>query len=201
MSPEPQRKWTAEEYLAFERESPIKHEHYGGEISAMAGASAAHNRITWNIVEALGPQLKARGCEGFVADMRVLIPATGLYTYPDVAVVCDEPEFADEELDTLLNPILIIEILSPATEDYDRGRKFAHYRSLPSLSAYLVIAQEEVRAELSVRQPDGSWRFSETTAIDARVELSPIGATLTLADVYARVRELRGSGHGDEHRK
>ncbi|MCP4662549.1 MAG: Uma2 family endonuclease [bacterium] len=141
MSAEAERKWTVEQYLAFERESETKHEYYDGETFAMAGASPAHNLISWNIAMALGPQVRSRGCFGFPADMRLRIPATGLYTYPDVVVVCGEPEF-DQQRDTLLNPTLIIEILSPSTEDYDRGRKFAHYRSLESLAAYLVIAQE-----------------------------------------------------------
>ena len=130
MSVEPQRKWTAEEYLAFERQSEIRHEYFDGEVFAMSGASRAHNRISWNLTVALDPQLEGGSCEGFATDMRVYIPATERFTYPDLIVTCGDPELADAELDTLLNPTLIIEILSKGTEDYDRGRKLFDYRSV-----------------------------------------------------------------------
>ncbi len=186
MSAEPQRKWTAEEYLAFERGSEIKHEFIGGEIFAMSGASRAHNRISWDIAVALDPHLD-HGCEGFAGDMRVHIPATDRYTYPDIVVVCGEPEFEDAELDTLLNPTLIIEVLSPSTEDHDRGRKLFDYRSIPSLQAILLVAQDQAHVEQLARQDDGSWRLTESDELGAVVELHGIDARLALADVYRRV--------------
>jgi Uma2 family endonuclease len=119
--------------------------------------------------------------------MRVRIAATGLYTYPDVVVVCGQPRFEDEERDTLLNPTLIVEVLSPSTEDYDRGRRFAHYRSIPSLQVYLLVRQDRAHVELFTRQRDDRWVLWETDDLGATVDLSAIGATIALADVYDRV--------------
>lgn len=187
MGAEPQREWTVEEYLAFERESDVKHEFADGELVAMSGASRAHGRIAWNIGGALYPQLQKADCEGFTAEMRVRIPATDRYTYPDLVVVCGEPEFEDAELDTLVNPTLVVEILSPTTEDYDRGRKLFHYRSIPSLQAALLVAQDEVHVELYERQGDGRWVLSETDDIGESLDLAAIGARLALVDVYRRV--------------
>ena len=141
MSAKPQPTLSAEEYLAFERQSEIKHELVDGEIVAMSGAGRAHGRISWNLTLALGTQLEDRGCEGFAGDMRVHVPVTDRYTYPDLVVACGEAQFEDAELDTLLNPVLIAEILSPSTEDKDRGTKLFQYRSIPSLQAILLVAQ------------------------------------------------------------
>lgn len=190
MSAEPQRRPTVQDYLAFERQSEEKHEYSGGEIFAMTGASRAHNRISWNITLALGPQLDESSCEGYVADMRVRIPASDRYTYPDLVVVCGEPEFEDAELDTLLNPTLIIEILSPSTEDHDRGRKLFDYRSIPSLQVILLVAQNQVYVEQLTRQEDGSWVLTETGAVGSTLDLTAIDARLPLADVYRRVPGL-----------
>lgn len=185
---EAQRHWSVEEYLAFERTSEIKHEYLDGEIFAMSGASRSHNRISWNIVAALDPQLKESGCEGFVSDQRVQIPATGLFTYPDVVVVCGEPElYGDETPETLVNPTLIVEVLSSTTEDYDRGRKFAHYRGIPSLQLYLLVAQERAHVERFERQPNGLWLLYETDDLEERLDLPAVGAGLALSDVYYRV--------------
>ncbi len=188
MTAEPQRRWSVDEYLAFERESEVKHEYLDGEIFAMSGASRKHNRISWNVVEALGPQLRKSGCEGFVSDMRVWIPATEMFTYPDVVVVCEEPQFYEGEApETLLNPTLIVEVLSPSTEDYDRGRKFAHYRSIPDLQVYLLVAQDQAHVERFERQESGLWVLYETDDVDQTLELPAVGASLALADVYYRV--------------
>ncbi len=190
MSAQPQRKWTVEGYLAFERENESRHEYGDGEIFAMGGASRIHNRISWNITVALDPQLESQGCEGFAADMRVGIQASERYTYPDVVVVCGEPEFEDAEVDTLLNPTLIIEVLSPSTEDHDRGRKLFDYRAIPSLQIILLIAQDRVHVEQLARQDDGSWVLTESDDLGAVVELPVIGSRLVLADVYRRVLGL-----------
>lgn len=186
MSAEPQRRLTVEEYLALERESETRHEYLDGEIFAMSGASREHNLIGTNLVAALHPQLKQHGCEQYANDMRVRIPATGLYTYPDVVAVCGEPRFEDDERETLLNPNLVVEVLSPSTEDYDRGRKFAHYRSVPSLQVYLLVAQDRAHVEVFTRQPDDRWLLWETDDLDASFEL-PAVATLAMAEVYDRV--------------
>ena len=178
--------WTVESYLAAERQGEKKHEFLDGERYAMSGASRSHNKLVWNLVSALDPQLKARGCEGYASDMRVHIPATGLYTYPDLAIVCGEPEFLDQEFDTLLNPTWLIEVLSPSTADYDRGRKFLHYRTIPTIQAYLLVAQDEIRAELFLRQPANRWLLSELTRREAVLDLSAskMDFQLPLEDIY-----------------
>lgn len=187
MGAEPQRRYTIEEYLAIERESEVRSEYLDGEIFAMSGASREHNLIATNVVGTLHPQIKRQGCEQYASDMRVRIPESGLYTYPDVVVVCGEPRFEDDVRDTLLNPVMIVEVLSPSTEDYDRGRKFAHYRGIPSLQIYLLIAQDKVHVELSTRQADGRWLLWESDDAGVVLELPAIGATLPLAEVYDRV--------------
>lgn len=190
MSAEPQPREIPdlrEEYLARERRSETRHELRDDGIVAMSGASRAHGRISWNLSGVLYPQLEAHGCEAYVADMRVLIPVTERYTYPDFVVVCGEPEFEDRELDTLLNPVLIIEILSPSTEDYDRGRKLFQYRSIPSLRAILLIAQDRLHVEQYLRQDDGSWLLTDTDSAKGVLDLSMVGARLALSDLYHRV--------------
>src|SRR6185436_6437179 len=146
-------------------------EYLNGEVLAMTGASRRHNLIVWNLSAALHAQLQWRGCEAYVGDMRVFIPAVGLYTYPDVAVACGEPRFEDTELDTLLNPTLVIEVLSATTEGYDRGKKASYYRSLDSLREYVLVSQEEVRVELFTRQQDCHWLLSEADQLDATILL------------------------------
>ncbi len=133
------RTWTPAEYLAWERAAPDKHEFLGGEIFAMAGASFAHNKIVGNIVGELRDALRDRPCDVTPSDLRVKIPAVGLYTYPDAVVVCGEPQFEDDKLDTLLNPTVIVEVLSDSTEAYDRGKKFRYYRTIPSLRDYVLV--------------------------------------------------------------
>jgi Uma2 family endonuclease len=187
MSAEPHRRTRLEDYLAAERQAETKSEYLDGEVFAMAGASRQHNLIVWNLAAALHAQLKGRGCEVYVGDMRLLVSATGLYTYPDLAVACGEPQFEDVGLDTLLNPTLLIEVLSPSTEGYDRGKKAAHYRTLGSLREYALVAQEEVRVEVLTRQENGHWLLSEAGRLDDSIPLGSIGCTLRLADVYERV--------------
>ena len=135
MSAEPQHKWTFEEYLAYDRESEVRYEYLDGDIFAMGGASRKHNLVNSNIQAALHPQVRIHGCEIYVCDMRVRIPATDLGTYPDIVVVCGEPQFEDEKEDVLTNPTLLVEVLSPSTGDYDHGKEFAHYRTLLSLAS------------------------------------------------------------------
>lgn len=183
----PEKFMTPEAYLEFERASEIKHEYFGGEVFAMTGASANHNTIVANVVASLHGQLRKRPCRVYPSDMRVKTRSSILYTYPDISVVCGAPQFEDAALDTLLNPIVIIEVLSPSTERYDRGRKFQHYRTLPSLQEYVLIAQDSYRIEHFARQPNDEWLFSDATELNASVELPSIQCQLALADVYENV--------------
>jgi Uma2 family endonuclease len=178
---------TAADYLALERQADTKSEYLNGFIYAMSDASRSHNRITVNLTAALHAQLKRKPCEPFTGDMRVKVSPTGLYTYPDVVVVCGEPRFEDQHVDTLLNPTVIIEVLSDSTEAYDRGEKFAHYRALESLTDYLLVAQDQPRIEHFRRQPDGQWLYSAADGLDSQVAIANIGCVLQLAEVYERV--------------
>lgn len=184
---------TPEEYLALERQAGTKSEYYAGVIVAMAGASYSHNLIAANVVAALHSQLRGRMCSVFPGDMRVKVGATGLYTYPDVVVVCGQPRFDDKYLDTLLNPVLIVEILSKTTSGYDRGEKFEHYRKIESFVEYLLISQERCYIEHFVRQLGNQWLLSESERLQDVVELASIACNLALADVYEKVdiSELR----------
>jgi Uma2 family endonuclease len=177
---------TPAEYLARERQAPFKSEYFEGESYAMAGASRRHNRITLNTGAQLTARLKASGCEPFVSDMRVKVAATGLYTYPDVCVACP-PEFEDAGGDTLLNPAVIFEVLSDSTEAYDRGRKFEHYRKLPSLREYLLVAQHAPQIDHYVRGEAGVWLLREAAGLEARLTLETLDCELPLSEIYARV--------------
>jgi Uma2 family endonuclease len=178
---------TPEEYLAVERASEGKSEYLAGEVFAMVGASKRHNLITANLIRVLGNQLLDRPCNVYPSDMRVKVSPLGKYTYPDVVVACDEEEFDDEERDTLLNPVVIIEVLSESTEAYDRGRKFEHYQYIESLAAYLLVSQEPYRLEQYVRQGGSEWKYYEYHSAEEVVKIGVIGCELALKDVYAKV--------------
>ena len=182
------------EYLAGERRSPIKHEYFAGDVFAMAGASERHNLITANTLASLHAQLRKRSCSVYPSDMRVVVSRAGLYTYPDVTVVCGEARFEDQHHDTLLNPTVIVEVLSPSTESYDRGKKFQHYRQIDSLQEVVLIAQDAWHVEYYWRQAHGGWLLTEATNLDARVSLSSIQCELALVDVYEKV--TMGAGEG-----
>jgi len=187
MSAIPKTKLTPEEYLEFERKAEERHEYFNGEIFAMSGAKRNHNVIAWNIGGELRQKLKGKNCEAYPADMRVFVPETGLYTYPDLVVVCGEPEFKNNVFDTLLNPILLVEVLSDSTEGYDRGKKFQHYRSIESLREYVLISQDEARIEKYVKNGDGFWLLSEAVGLDAEIEFSSIECRIALAEVYDKI--------------
>ncbi|PYS82825.1 MAG: hypothetical protein DMF67_11620 [Acidobacteria bacterium] len=178
---------TPEEYLAAERTSEVKHEYFAGEIFAMVGASRRHNLIAANIIRVLGNQLLDRTCNVYPSDMRVKVSATGKYTYPDVVVACDEEKFDDAEKDTLLNPVVVVEVLSESTEAYDRGKKFEQYQQIESLAEYLLVAQEPQRVEQYVRQSNREWRYSEYHDAGDVLKLGVIGCELALRDVYAKL--------------
>lgn len=188
MSSQPKPLFTAEAYLAFERAADRKHEYHDGQLFAMAGASRAHAQIVTNLVASLAGLLRGRPCSVYSSDLRVKVSPTGLYTYPDVVIACGEHRFEDEHEDTLLNPVVIIEVLSPSTEGYDRGKKFAHYRTLDSLAEYLLVAQDEPRIEQYVRQPDGNWLLHEAGGLTGRIALAAVGCTLESAGVYDKLQ-------------
>lgn len=187
MNPQPKPRLTPEDYLAIERSAEFKSEYFDGEIFAMAGASRAHNSIVLNTGSEIRQHLKNRSCKAYVNDMRVKVNPTGLYAYPDVIVVCGKEQFEDTHLDTLLNPTLIIEVLSDSTEAYDRGRKFEHYRHLDSLVEYVLIAQQRPHIESYRRQPDQQWLLTECSGLDATLRLQSIDCDLALAEIYAKV--------------
>ncbi len=187
MATQPKPYLTPEAYLAPEREAEVKHEYYAGEIFAFAGASEAHNLIVANVLAGLHPQLRERPCKAYPSDMRVKVSPAGLYTYPDVVVVCGEARFDDAHRDTLLNPTLLVEVLSPSTEGDDRGKKFEQYRKLDSVQEYVVIAQEKRHVEHYARRPDNQWLLWETDSPEAVVELASVGCRLPVAALYEKV--------------
>ena len=181
--------FTPEEYLVSERKATLKSEYLNGEILAMSGASLAHTRITADIVTELNNQLRGGECEVISNDMRVKTGPKGAYFYPDVVVFCGEPEVEDNVFDTLLNPILVIEVLSPSTEVYDKGEKFRHYQELTSLREYVLVSQDRVRVE-QYRLAKTQWVQTEFRSPEDVLPLASIGCELPLRDIYRRVPEV-----------
>jgi Uma2 family endonuclease len=179
--------FTSKEYLELERLAPTKSEYYAGEIFAMAGASPRHVIIVANTVASLVTQLKGRPCFTFASDLRVKVSTHGLYTYPDAGVVCGKGQYEDTQRDTVLNPRVIFEVLSDSTEKWDRGRKFSMYRSIESLTDYVLITQNTPLVEHYVLQPAGQWVLSDCRGLDAAVTIASIDCTLPLADIYDKV--------------
>ena len=173
--------FTPEEYIALERKAEYKSEYFNGHIIAMSGASRAHNRITLDISTELNLQLRGKDCEVFSSDMRVRSGDSDAYFYPDVVVVCEKQEFEDDVLDTLLNPIFVVEVLLP-----DRGEKFTRYKRLASLQEYLLVSQDSVRVEHH-RRHVAQWMLSHYRALDEVLPLPSIGCQLSLRDIYRRV--------------
>ena len=174
------------EYLAWERKQPFKNEYHNGQITAMSGASRSHNRITLDTATQLNIQLMDGECEVFAGDMRVRTAPTVSYYYPDVIVVCGEPRFEDDTFDTLLNPILVIEVLSPSTAAFDRGEKFEHYKQIPSLQEYILVSQDNVRVEHYHRQ-ETQWIHRTLQHLEDTLSLASIECTLPLRAIYRRV--------------
>jgi Uma2 family endonuclease len=187
MASQPKTGYTPEEYLAFERSCEAKHEYYNGEIFAMSGASKWHVLIVTNLIYELQSQVKDGPCQVYSTDLRVRVAPAGLYTYPDVILVCDEPRFSDEQEDTLLNPAMIIEVLSESTKDYDRGGKFEQYRTIESFVEYLLIAQDRPHVEHHTRQPDGSWVLHETNNLEDTIHLKSASCSLRVTDIYLKI--------------
>lgn len=180
------RRLTPEEYLKQEREATLKSEYRDGQLRAMAGASREHNRINTNLVRELGTQLKNSPCDVFSQDMKTRTSPTK-FAYPDVVIVCGEPEFLDNEEDVVTNPTVIFEILSPNTESYDRGDKFADYQQRTSLKEYVLIAQDKVSVERYTRQESGLWLYERLARRDDTLTLSSVNASLPLDEIYYRV--------------
>ncbi len=184
------------EYLALEREASYKSEYINGQIYAMAGTSRRHNLIGGNFYRLIGQQFVGRACEAYVSEMRVKVSPTGMYTYPDVAAACGELRFEDGYIDTLLNPSVIVEVLSPSTEAYDRGEKFAHYRRLDSLMEYVLVSQDKVRVEHYTRQA-GGWLLTEISDLDGVLRLASIDCSVRLRDIYDKVQFEDEASLGD----
>jgi Uma2 family endonuclease len=186
MASVPEPRISPQEYLARERTAGHKSEYYRGQIFAMAGASPNHNRIVRNLLTDLDAQLKGGPCEVFPSDLRLSCPS-GLMTYPDAQVICGPLEYRIGTDDTVTNPKLIVEVLSKSTESYDRGQKFEFYRDIPSLQEYLLISYREPLVERFVRQAEGGWLLTEAKGLDATIQLSVIGCTLALREVFRDV--------------
>lgn len=190
-TPAAQTYLTPEEYIAFERKflpnsEIVRHEYMNGEIIPMPGASFPHNLITMNISARLHANLQGTGCVAFANDMRISIPTAKSYFYPDVGVVCEEPRFEDDVFDKLLNPIVVVEVLSPSTEAYDRGEKFAYYRQLPSLQEYILVAQDRVFVE-HYRRQEKQWILTDFQRLNDLLPLISIQCELSLSEIYERV--------------
>lgn len=187
MSTQKIKKLTPEEYLEIERNAEFKSEYYNGEMFALAGASYVHNRITRNISKALGLQLKGKVCEEFQSNLKIKEKISGLFTYPDVVVIRGEPEFYDDEKDVVVNPAVIMEVLSKSTETYDRGFKFELYRRIEALKDYFMVSQDKISIEYYTRNDDDSWTLKEFKKINQNIEIKSIGCILELKDVYYKV--------------
>lgn len=176
-----------EKYLAQERLAPFRCEYFNGEVYAMAGSSRSHNQIASNLVIVLGIKLKQAPCSIYFSDMKVKIAAVQKYTYPDIIICCDQQLFEDNEQDVLLNPIVIIEILSKSTESYDRGLKFFHYRMIESFQEYFLVAQHFYQVEHFWRQDQQQWIYSEFHNLDDQITLHSLNCSIQLREIYQKV--------------
>jgi Uma2 family endonuclease len=184
MATQAKKFYSPEEYLALEETADFKSEYYAGEIFAMAGGTPEHVLITGNVAGELRERLRGRSCRVYPADLRVRVSPAGLYTYPDVVVVCDHPEI---EQNTLLNPVVLVEVLSESTEAYDRGEKFAHYQRLESLSDYILVSQNAARVELYHRLPEGGWHYVQVHDLADAIAIPSLNISLPLSEIYAGI--------------
>jgi Uma2 family endonuclease len=180
-------KLTASEYLAIERQAEFKSEFYNGEMFAMAGASPRHNFIRDNLSGEQYAQLKGSPCRAVASDQRVHVSRTGLYTYPDLLIVCGSPELDPADDHSIINPVAIVEVLSSSTEKYDRGAKFRNYQQIPSLMEYILVAQDEAVIERFVRQTDGSWGLISFVGPEANLAFTTVPVQIELKDIYTGV--------------
>ncbi len=177
----PGRRYTYPEYLELEASSEVRYEFFDGAVYAMSGGSPDHSRLAASVISILTAQLAGKPCQAFTSDLRVRVLETGLATHPDVSVICGNLERDPEDANTATNPVVIVEVLSPSTQRYDREEKAAHYRRIPSLASYVLISREE-QLEVFSRNQDGSWTLRETR--DGAAELQAVGCKLSVADVY-----------------
>lgn len=178
---------TEGEFLVLERAAPSKSEFFAGEVFAMAGGSAMHSLIAANVIGELRSKLKGRPCKPFTSDLRIKVEATGLYTYPDVSVICGLLQFAGGSDDTVVNPTVLFEVLSDSTEAYDRGEKFRHYRQMPSLQEFVLVSQRLPRLEQFLRRPNDEWTMRTAEGLEASLVLPALEITLELNEVFAGV--------------
>ena len=184
----PKRRYTLEEYFELERKSEERFEFWDGEVFCMSGGSRAHDRILINFIVHLSAKLRARTCRVFSSDMRIKVPSAPPYRYADISALCGEAKFEQiGGVDALTNPALIVEVLSPSTEGYDRGDKFTRYKSVPSFSEYLPVAQHRPHVTHLVRQDDGVWIHNEYNDFEATLKLSSLDCELTMREVYENV--------------
>jgi Uma2 family endonuclease len=188
MSTAPVRRFTVEEYLAMERTATYRSQYYRGEIFAMPGGTKRHGFIEANTIGTLIEQLKGYPCRVLPSDTKVMVSATGLITYPDAIVICDEDELIDDEDCVILNPVVVVEVLSPSTESFDRGEKSRHYRLIESLQEYVLIAQNRRHIERYARQPNGDWMLTEASEAGQSVRLDSIQCELRVEVVYDKLR-------------
>jgi Uma2 family endonuclease len=185
--PETLRRLTEDEYLRIERAAEFKSEFFDGEMFAMSGGTLQHSLIATDLAREFGNRLKGGRCVPFNSDLRIKVAATGLFTYPDLSVICGPPEFVPGTDDNVLNPTAIVEVLSDSTEAYDRGKKFEHYRQIETLREYLLVSQKEPRVEQFIRQADSRWVFNEAAGLNATLEVPSLKIILPLAEVFAQV--------------
>lgn len=183
--------FTEEEYLARERISQTKHEFINGEIFAMAGANLRHNAIAASVIGALLPLTRSKSCRVFNSDQRICVSATGMFTYPDAGVVCSKPQYHSKDGMSLLNPVVLVEVLSASTEAYDRGEKLAHYRRNPAVHEILIVWQAEPRIEHHRRLDGEEWVVREH--MQGLIELPSLGGTISLDDIYAQINWTEGA--------
>jgi len=179
---------TPAEYLSFERASEVRHEYLNGEIREMVGGTASHARIIFNFAIQLEQQVHDRDYWIVTSDMRVGVKASGLYTYPDVVAVRGEPNFDDENLDVLINPLLLVEVLSKSTETFDREEKFELYKHIPTFAEYILVSQDQPLAEQFVRDNQGIWKETHYDGLSQQLSLAAIPCRIPLSSIYSRVR-------------
>ena len=199
MSTQPSHKYTLEEYFALELASEEKHEFWKGEVFCMSGASLAHNQIAINLATEARTQLRERGCRVFPADLRVKVPAYPPYRYPDLTALCDSPEIEQlGGLDVLVNPAMIIEVLSKSTEAFDRGDKFTYYKSIASFSEYILVAQHRPHVSQFARQENGVWTFMEYNDLSETVQCASVPCVLALSEIYRDVTFEKTTQHEEQ---
>ncbi len=181
------KKFTPDEYLTLERASAYRSAYFQGEIFAMAGGTPRHSLIQTNLTGELRQALKGHPCTTYNSDLRIRVDRTGLYTYPDASIVCGPLELADNQQDVVLNPTVLFEVLSDSTEAYDRGVKFGHYRQVESLREFVMVSQKEVLVERYQRNPDNTWTLMESRGLDSQLELTSVGITIPLTEIYDKV--------------